>query len=43
MIVSRIGVSILTTAGVPEFIADSEEASVHLAASVAGDLPRRAD
>jgi predicted O-linked N-acetylglucosamine transferase (SPINDLY family) len=40
--VSRLGLSILSTVGVAEFVAGSEEAYVQLAARLAGDLPRLA-
>jgi len=40
--VSRIGLSILMASGLPEFVAQTEEEYVHLAASLAGDLPRLA-
>ena len=42
MVVTRIGLSNLTAAGLSEFIAHSEEHYVRLAASLAGDLPRLA-
>ena len=42
MIVSRIGLSILSAAGMPEFIAHSEADYVRLAADLAADLPRLA-
>ncbi len=42
LIVSRIGLSILSAAGVPELVAASEAGYVSLAASLAGDLPRLA-
>jgi predicted O-linked N-acetylglucosamine transferase (SPINDLY family) len=41
-VVSRIGLSILTAAGMPEFVAHSEEEYARLAVSLAGDLPRLA-
>jgi len=40
--VSRIGLSILSACGMPEFVADSDEAYVTLARELAGDLPRLA-
>ena len=42
-IVSRIGLSILTACGMPEFVAHTEEEYVRLAASLAADLPRLAE
>ena len=42
LIVSRIGLSILSAAGMREFVADSEEDYMRLAASLANDLPRLA-
>ena len=39
-IVSRIGLSILTACGMPEFVAHTEEEYVRLAADLAADLPR---
>ncbi len=39
-IVSRIGLSILMACGMPEFVAQTEEEYVRLAASLAADLPR---
>ena len=41
-IVSRIGLSILSAAGMPEFVAHSEADYLRLAASLANDLPRLA-
>jgi protein O-GlcNAc transferase len=38
--VSRVGVSLLTNAGLPELIAESPEEYVRIAAELAGDLPR---
>jgi predicted O-linked N-acetylglucosamine transferase (SPINDLY family) len=40
MVVSRLGLSILSAAGLPEFIAHSEADYMRLAASLARDLPR---
>jgi predicted O-linked N-acetylglucosamine transferase (SPINDLY family) len=40
--VSRIGLSILSTSGLTEFIAQSEDDFVRRAADLAGDLPRLA-
>ena len=40
--VSRIGLSILSACGMPEFVAASEADFVSLAASLAADLPRLA-
>ncbi len=42
LIVSRIGLSILSAVGLPELAADSEDGYVGLAASLSGDLPRLA-
>ena len=42
-IVSRIGLSILSACGLPEFVAHTEEEYVRLAASLASDLPRLAE
>ena len=42
-IVSRIGLSILSAAGMPEFIAHSEADYVRLAADLAADFPRLAE
>jgi predicted O-linked N-acetylglucosamine transferase (SPINDLY family) len=39
---SRIGVSLLTNAGYPEFVAQTPEAYVQRAAELAADLPRLA-
>jgi len=41
--VSRLGLSVLTTAGLPELVAHSEEDYVRIAAELAGDLPRLAE
>ncbi len=43
LIVSRIGLSILSSVGLPELAADSEEDFVRLAANLAGDLARLAE
>lgn len=43
LIVSRIGLSILSSVGLPELVADSAEDFVRLAANLAGDLPRLAE
>jgi predicted O-linked N-acetylglucosamine transferase (SPINDLY family) len=40
---SRVGVSLLSNIGLQEFIADSPEEYVRLAAGLAGDLPRLSD
>ena len=42
LVVSRIGLSMLTACGMPEFVAHSEGDYVRLAASLATDLPRLA-
>ena len=42
-IVARIGLSILSACGMPEFVAHTEEEYVRLAAGLAADLPRLAD
>ena len=42
-IVSRIGLSILSAVGLPEWVAASEAGFVSLAASLAGDLPHLAE
>ena len=39
-IVARIGLSILSACGMPEFVAHTEEEYVRLAAGLAADLPR---
>ena len=41
--VSRVGVSLLTNAGLPELIGQTPEQYVQIAASLAGDLPRLAE
>jgi protein O-GlcNAc transferase len=41
--VSRVGVSLLTTVGLPEMIAQSAEEYISIAAGLAGDLPRLAE
>jgi predicted O-linked N-acetylglucosamine transferase (SPINDLY family) len=41
--ISRVGVSLLTYAGLPELIAQTPEEYVRLAAALAGDLPRLAE
>jgi predicted O-linked N-acetylglucosamine transferase (SPINDLY family) len=41
--VSRVGVSLLHTVGLPELIAESPERYVQIAADLAGDLPRLAE
>ena len=41
--VSRVGVSLLTNAGLPELIAQTPEQYVKIAADLAGDLPRLAE
>lgn len=43
VVVSRIGLSILSAAGLPEFVAPSEDDFVRLAAGLASDLPRLAE
>jgi protein O-GlcNAc transferase len=40
--VSRVGVSLLTNVGLPEFVAQSPDAYVEAAVAAAGDLPRLA-
>jgi predicted O-linked N-acetylglucosamine transferase (SPINDLY family) len=42
MVVTRIGLSILSAAGMPEFVAHSEVDYLELATNLAGDLPRLA-
>ena len=42
-VVERIGLSILSAAGLPELVAETEEEYVRLAAQLAGDLPRLAE
>ena len=42
MATSRLGLSILSACGMPEFVAHTEEEYVRLAASLAADLPRLA-
>ena len=37
---SRVGVSLLTNAGLPELIADSPDQYIEIAAALASDLPR---
>lgn len=41
--VSRVGVSLLSNVGLAEFVADSDEEYVRIAASLANDIPRLAD
>lgn len=43
LIVSRIGLSILSSVGVPEWVADSEAGYVDLAAALAANVPRLAE